>query len=91
MFHTAYITVISPNFLVWKLCLSTKFPLQEISWNYGILNILTWGIEGCIPPLSLRLDNFEFTGAKILLAIFLNFVKQELFSSNVNEIKNPER
>ena len=25
------------NFLVWKLCLSTKFPHQEIRWNYGIL------------------------------------------------------
>ena len=29
-------TVISPNFLVWKLCLSAKFPHQEIRWNYGI-------------------------------------------------------
>ena len=40
-------TVISPNSLVWKfcgnssktmrkLCLSTKFPHQEIKWNYSI-------------------------------------------------------
>ena len=29
--------VISPNFLVWKFGLSTKFPHQEIRWNYGIL------------------------------------------------------
>ena len=28
--HTAKNNVISPNFLVWKLCLFTKFPHQEI-------------------------------------------------------------
>ena len=28
--------VISPNFLKWKLCLSTKFPHQEIRWNCRI-------------------------------------------------------
>ena len=35
----------------------------------------------------------EFTGINILLVIFLikNFVKQELFCSNANKIKNPER
>ena len=31
-------TEISPNFLVWKLCLSIKFLLQEIRWNFGILH-----------------------------------------------------
>ena len=51
--HTAKNTVISPNFLVWKFCgkaqfrespetmqkqcLSTKFPHQNIRWNYSIL------------------------------------------------------
>ena len=29
-------TVISPDFLVWKLCLSTKFPQKEITRNYSI-------------------------------------------------------
>ena len=29
-FYTANNTVISPNFLVWKLCLSTEFPHQEL-------------------------------------------------------------
>ena len=33
---TAKNTVISPDFLVRKLCLSTKFPHQEIRWNYSI-------------------------------------------------------
>ena len=39
------------------------------------------------------LDNLEFTGVKILLAIFLikNFVKQDLFCPNVNKIKKQER
>ena len=45
--YTAKNTVISPDSLVWKfcgnssktmwkLCLSTKFPHQEIKWNYSI-------------------------------------------------------
>ena len=29
-------TVILTNFLVRKLCLSTKFPQQQIRWNYSI-------------------------------------------------------
>ena len=29
-------TVISPHFMVRKLCLSSKFPHHEIRWNYGI-------------------------------------------------------
>ena len=33
---TAKNTVISLDFLVWKLCLSAKLPHQEIKWNYGI-------------------------------------------------------
>ena len=44
LFYPAKTAVISSNFLVWKfletlgkLCLSTKFPHQEIRWNYGIL------------------------------------------------------
>ena len=41
---TAWNTLISPNFLVWKLCLSTKFPYQEIRWNYGILRIERYGV-----------------------------------------------
>ena len=51
------------------------------------------GTEGCTPPPSRSLDKLEFTGAKILLLIFLikNFVKQELFCSNANKVKNPER
>ena len=51
------------------------------------------GTEGCTPPSSCSLDKLEFTGVKILLLIFLikNFVKQELFCSNENKIKNPER
>ena len=48
--NTAYNTVILPSFMVWKfcgkslfphsfkLCLSKKFPEQEIRWNYGILH-----------------------------------------------------
>ena len=38
IYLTAKNTVISPNFLVWKLCLSTKFLHQEIRWNYGIFH-----------------------------------------------------
>ena len=34
--YAAENTVISPNFLVWKLRLSVKFLHQEIRWNYGI-------------------------------------------------------
>ena len=51
------------------------------------------GTEGCTPSPSHSLDKLEFTGVKILLLIFLikNFVKQELFCSNANKIKNPER
>ena len=38
------------NILVWKFCgtasaefrISTKFPHQEIRWNYGILRIACW-------------------------------------------------
>ena len=26
-----------PNFMLWKLCLSTKLSHQKNSWNYGIL------------------------------------------------------
>ena len=26
---------------MWKLCLSTKFPHQEITWNYGSLREIT--------------------------------------------------
>ena len=33
---TAKNTVVLPDFLVWKLCLSAKFPHQEIWWNYDI-------------------------------------------------------
>ena len=50
-------------------------------------------MEGCTLPPSPSLDKLEFTGVKILLLIFLikNFVKQELFCSNENKIKDPER
>ena len=50
-------------------------------------------MEGCTLPPSRSLDKLEFTGVKILLLIFLikNFVKQELFCSNENKIKDPER
>ena len=47
--YTAKNTVTPPNFLVWnygdspetmgKLCLSTKFPHQEIRWSHGIFRI----------------------------------------------------
>ena len=45
------------------------------------------------PPPSRSLNKLEFTGVKIFLLIFLikNFVKQELFCSIANKIKNPER
>ena len=39
---TAKNTVISPDFLVWKLCLFAKFPQQEIRWNYGIFSQWRW-------------------------------------------------
>ena len=50
-------------------------------------------MEGCTPPPLRSLDKLEFSGVKILLLIFLlqNFVKQELFCSNANKTKNPER
>ena len=35
---TAQNTKISPNFLVWKLCITTKFPHQGIRSNYDILH-----------------------------------------------------
>ena len=31
------ITIISPNFLVWKFYGKAQFPHQEIRWNFGIL------------------------------------------------------
>ena len=34
--YTAKNVVISPKFLVWKLCFSTKFPHQEIKWIHNI-------------------------------------------------------
>ena len=60
--NTALNTVVSPNFLVRKfcgeaqkfrairLCLSTKFPHQEIRWNYGTLCSGTSGI--CNPNMN---------------------------------------
>ena len=62
--------------------------------NFECFNLGTqFGTEGCTPPPSRSLDKLEFTGAKILVLIFLvkNFVKQELFCSNANKVKNPER
>ena len=45
-YYTTQNTEHSPNFLVWKLCLSTKFPHQEIKWKFGILHsgreVLIW-------------------------------------------------
>ena len=57
-FTTTKNTVISPNFLLCdspetmrKLCLSAKFPYEEIRWNYGIFHSLHHG--------TLLLETFE--------------------------------
>ena len=62
--------------------------------NFECFNLRSqWGREGCSPFPSPSLGKLEFTDVNILLVIFCikNFVKQELFCSNVNKIKKPEK
>ena len=61
--YTAKNTVTSPNFLVWncgdspetmqKLCLSTKFPHQEIRWSHAIFRI-----GRCLRSTQILLSNY---------------------------------
>ena len=39
-----------------KLCLSEKFPHQEIRWNYGILSSVRVGIFTSIRPMTTKFE-----------------------------------
>ena len=45
--------IVSGNLPMWNLCLSTKFSLQEIRWNYGILRSAHLCLEAAFQALKL--------------------------------------
>ena len=61
MYSTAKNTVISPDFLVWKLCLSAKLPHQEIRWNYDIFRSVSNKKRGLSSVISIVSMNTKWT------------------------------
>ena len=56
-----------PSKTLWKQCVSTEFPLQEVRWNYGIL-------------CSLKLQLFWKINWKEFQLYWRNFISLEGFS-----------
>ena len=72
--YTAKNTVISPDFLVWKLSLSTKFPHQGIRRNYSIPRSdslyddeMIYKQKGLVFPLNFELLEYQCPVSSIKL------------------------